>query len=117
MDPDAKELVERHRKTEGFYKNTEALSLRLKYSITEFADIARECDGKLEIRLYRDLPIFRSVIVDDLLVFINFYGAKNMTGVNTPQIAFLKTEQSYFIAFNKYYDRVLAESKQYNINL
>lgn len=115
LDPDAKELVERHRKTEGFYQSTEALSHRLKTSITEIASFVRECDGKLQIRLYRELPIFRLAIVDDLYAFINFYGAKNLTGVQTPQIAFLKTEKSYFIAFKKYYDQIFAESTQYNI--
>lgn len=111
LDPDAKELVEKHRITEGFYKNPEAMILRLKHSIAEFKDLANECDGKVEIRLYRERPVFRLILIDDKLAFINFYGAKDMTGVQTPQIVFVKTEQSFFIAFNKFYNRILSESK------
>ena len=108
LNPDADEIVEQHAVQERYPK--EAVSFDIRQSIALLRALATECDGKLEVWLYRDLPVFRLILVDEERAFVNFYGAKGMMGVHTPQLVFLKTDQSFFIPFSKFYEKVLRGS-------
>lgn len=78
LNPDSEEILERHATLEGSTK--EAVSFDIRHSIASLRQLAKECNGKLEVWLYRDLPLFRLVLVDDERVFVNFYGAKGQMG-------------------------------------
>ena len=110
LDPEAEEMVEQHAAQEGISK--EIISLNIKESIVRLRALATECDGKLEVWAYRDLPMFRLVLVDDERVYVNFYGAKGMMGVHTPQLVFLKTDRSFFIPFSNFLETTLRGAKR-----
>jgi hypothetical protein len=108
LNPNADEIVERHAAQEGTTKETVALEIQ--QSIAQLKALAPECNEKLEVWLYRNWPVFRLVMVDDERAFVNFYGAKGMMGVQTPQLVFLKTDRSFFIPFSNFYKKVLCGS-------
>lgn len=110
LDPDANDIVERHATREG--ASGEVISLAIQKTIADLRALARECDGKLEVWLYRDLPVFRLVLLDDERVFVSFYGARGLMGIYAPQLVFLKTDRSFFIPFSDFYERTLHSSKR-----
>lgn len=110
LDPDAEETIALY--SRGMRMGPEALTFRLRQSVAELKALAGQCDGKLEVWLYHDLPIFRLVLVDDERMYVSFYGAKGIMGVHTPQFVFLKTDQSFFIPFSNFYEETLRRSNR-----
>jgi hypothetical protein len=110
LDPNAGEIVERHAREEGMDPN--ALKFRLHQSIAQLGSLALRCGGNLEVWLYRELPVFRLVLINDEVAYVSFYGGKGLKGVQTPQLVFSRTSQSFFIAFSKFYKELLSRSKR-----
>jgi hypothetical protein len=110
LDPDASDIVERHGTREG--ASGEATSHAIQKTIADLRALARECDGNLEVWLYRDLPVFRLVLLDGERAFVSFYGAKGLMGVHAPQLVFVKTDRSFFLPFSDFYERTLHTSKR-----
>jgi len=88
----------------------DALLYEIQQSIADLKTLAEQCDGKLEVWTYANPPLFRLVLINNERVFVNFYGAKEHMGVDTPQLVFLKSDVSFFIPFLGLYERMLAGS-------
>lgn len=110
LDPDMDEVIEKHANKEGSTK--EAISLQIKTCIAELRTLAAFCSEKLEVWTYQQLPIFRLVIVDEERIFVNFYGIDEEIGPYSPQLVFLKTDRSFYIAFSRLYQNILSSAKR-----
>jgi len=110
LDPEDKEMVIRHAMREG--TTPEAISLKIKQSIAELGSLAARCNGKLEVKLYRDIPIFRLILLDEERAFVSFYGPKHWKGIRTPQLVFTRTDRSFFIPFSAFFERMYEKSER-----
>jgi hypothetical protein len=110
LDPEADDALRRHAAQEGGVPR--AISLQIEQSIEYLKDLALECNGKLQVFLHSELPIFRVILINDESAFISFYGANGERGIDTPQLVFSKAPGSFFAPFSDVYEETIRASRQ-----
>jgi hypothetical protein len=76
----------------------------------EFCDLGTHCDLKLQIKLYKEYPIWRMLIVDEQIAYVGYYPL-NKRGYEGPMFVFKKeNELSLFYPTNDYFDWIWKNS-------
>jgi len=115
LSPDAKTPIRKHADSEGITED--GLRKRIQAYNSDLQQLASDLQGRIEVRFYEGLPIFRLVIVDDEICYVSYYGTKGRKGVNTPQLVFRKTDYSIYNAFLNYYEKEKSKCKLCSDNI
>ncbi len=107
LDPNEDEIGEQRAKDEtGNIRDWIAWKKIISASIDELKNLKKEITtANIEVRVYKEFPVFRSITVDENFMYINYYG-KGFRPSETPNLALRKKSISLFNAFESNFDRV-----------
>jgi hypothetical protein len=78
----------------------------------EFCDLGQQHTLNLQVRLYKDYPIWRMLIVDNKIAYVGYY-PPNKRGYEGPMFVFRKDDkESLFYPMNQYFDWVWNKSDE-----
>jgi hypothetical protein len=60
-------------------------------------------NSNIEVRIYKDFPIFRFLIVDDSTIYMNYYG-KGFAPSEIPNLMIKKNRDGFYQAIEKYFE-------------